>query len=144
MKTLTPNHRREVRRSGLGLPLLTVLGLMLAGCPGQNDHNVYIAALTNAPPARTANINNYNDDHSIKISRGAALAIYCYDSCDYGCIAPEFIIADPSLLEVRETYYPGASGGGFVLFGKKAGATTLRVRTTCADQLYLVQVVAGE
>jgi len=115
---------------------------LVAGCPNPYPDYVEVSAVTGAPPCRTARITNRVDDHAIHISRGVALGMRCYDTCDGQCIAPQFLVADPALIEVREAYFAGSAG--HVIYGKASGTTTLTVVTTCSSQRYNVTVTADE
>lgn len=133
--------RHHARRNLLALLLTVTCMSMVAGCEDYPDY-VEVSAVTGAPPSRTAHITNSETEHSIHLSKGVALGLRCYDSCDGACIAPQFVIGDQTLLEAHEAYFAGSAG--HVLFAKEAGTTTLVVDTTCAHRIYTVVITADE
>lgn len=130
------------RHALLSLLVALSASTLVAGCPDPYTDYVEVSAVTGAPPSRTAQIINRVDEHAIRISRGVALGMRCYDTCDGQCIAPQFLIADQALVEVREAYFAGSAG--YVIFGKAQGTTTLTVDTTCSNQVYTVTIIADE
>jgi hypothetical protein len=136
---------------------LAILALtVLAGCPEPVEEPppwVEISAITTPPPASTALVRNQEyvdgkqvDVYEITLSTGVALGTACADSCAYtnslqiGCAGAKLTAGDPALLGVYPIYHDGKSGE-FALVASAAGATTLRVQTTCATQDYKVNIV---
>jgi hypothetical protein len=118
-----------------------VLTLAASACPGDEDTDaVEIYALTAAPPARTATITNTEERHRVELSSGVAIAFSCWESCEYECVAPEFVIGDPSLVEIRPIFRLRGGSTAWVMIGKSPGSTQLVVRTTCTNQAYSVQI----
>lgn len=122
-----------------------LLGLLLAlsasACPGEEDTEVVeIYALTAAPPARTATITNTEEVHRVELSSGVAIAFGCWESCEYECVVPEFVVSDPSLVEIRPIFRLRGGSAAWVMIGKSPGSTQLVVRTACTNQAYSVQI----
>ena len=105
---------------------------------------IEISQSSSAPPAREAEIVNdsYDDIHSIRLSVGVSILVECYSQCDWSCVDPQFVAADPSLLDVlpvEDSQYRG----GYVLVGRAVGQTTLTVSSDCAEQIYDVEVLSA-
>lgn len=121
--------------------LLGVLALLACDPVPEAEPDIVIVASTAAPPARSAEIVNDDPTYSVTLSTGAVLAARCWDSCEYQCIAPELTVGDPNLLEIRSVYRYGSSSSELALIGKRAGSTTLTIRTKCAERSYAVSVL---
>jgi hypothetical protein len=137
-----------VRRAAVvGLAFLIGAGLLLAaillsGCPSESSaKTVELYALTSAPPARTALVTDTDVEHSLTITRGVALALACWDSCDGPCVDPTITVADPTLAAVRAVSRPTSATPAWVLVAAASGQTQLSVATTCATQTYSLRVV---
>jgi hypothetical protein len=126
-----------MRRALLALPAL--LALALAGCPDPStEKDISIWSSSYAPPSRVGKVTSTDEERSIQISRGLALAIGCWDTCDYGCVSPTFTAANPELLTVRPVY--SSYGSSYVILAKAAGTTTLTISDSCASVDYAVTV----
>jgi len=127
--------------SRLAVVFLPLLGL-LAGCPPPSEPTIEVYAVTAAPPARTAAIVTSDEEHTITISRGVALAMACWDSCRGACDSPTFTVGNPEVVSVRPASRPSTTGATWVLVAAAAGETSLTVRSACAEEVYAVNVLA--
>ena len=120
------------------LPLLGALALCATGCPEDPvtpEINLY--SVTVAPPGRAATL--VSDDlqgHEVRMSRGLAFAIGCWNNCKGSCVAPTFEVADPAIAEVRPVYRSAGGYPTWVIVAKSSGTTQLTVADTCAQQAY--------
>lgn len=118
------------------------LALTAVGCPKADEppKRIEIYALTAPPPARTAQIFNSDASHRVVIGRGVAVAITSWTTCPN---TPDTALTtgDATVLGTRAVYRRGMANQ-FLLFGVKAGVTTLIARNGCAEQRYDVEVRA--
>ena len=129
-------------------PAVVVTVLALAGCPADAPppERAELTAITAAPPgSRAAVVNRYSEEeevHEIELSLGVAIAVRCWDTCgpDAVCSLAKLTAGEPALLGVRPVYRGGPREGEFALIASGAGATTLRVQTSCAAGEYRVTV----
>jgi hypothetical protein len=124
------------------LPLALLAALALAGCPDpESSEDISIYAITSAPSFQKADVVSDDEERSVTMTAGVALAVSCWDTCDYSCENATLVAGNPDLLGVRLVYrrsgYPG-----WALLARAAGTTTLTVTTACASQVYDVTVEA--
>jgi hypothetical protein len=124
-------------------PLAGLLAAALSGCPEPSEPDIEIYSITGAPVGRTARVHNVVDPpaHDIQITRGVAVAVGCWDSCDYTCQAPTLTSADDSVVRVRQLYRAASSATQFVLVAVAPGTTEVTVETGCARRSYPVSVL---
>jgi hypothetical protein len=124
--------------------LAALLALALAGCPEEAEDEIEIYAFTAAPVGLTAAVRNQYDPplHDVQITSGVTIAVGCWDSCDYTCVAPTLVSADPGVLRVQPLYRATSSATQFVLIAVAPGSTHVTVRTDCAEASYAVEVLA--
>ena len=123
-------------------PALLAMATLLALASCETTPWIEISASSGSPPAREASITNRDGEHRIVLSVGVALMFDCYSGCHWPCEDPQFVVANPSVLDVlpvEEHYYSDR----FVLVGRSVGHTTLTVSSECADQLYDVEVISA-
>jgi len=133
-------------RSYIALALIA-LGLASLGandCQTTTPDEVAIYTLTAAPLGRTALVQEADRtiprEARVQLTRGVATAVRCWDTCEYTCVEPKLVSADPTVLAVRPLLRPGMSGE-FVLVAVKSGTTTVTLESDCATKTYPVQVV---
>ena len=116
--------------------------VFLAGCPDPEQPEVELYAITNAPPASRAVVVNdtHNDNYSIELSTGVAIAAQCWSSCNSTCM-PIVTVSDGALLEVRPVFRANGSKSEVALIAKRPGTATLRVDSGCATRTYYLSVV---
>jgi hypothetical protein len=123
------------------LAAAAALALAITGCPHtETPKRVEIFAVTTAPPARVAQIVSSDTEHRIVITRGVAVAVSSWTSCP-GDTKTVLAPAEPAVLDARSVYRNGAPNQ-FVLWGQRAGTTTLSVQNNCTEQRYDVTVLA--
>jgi hypothetical protein len=112
---------------------------VLAGCPGPG-----FDALNTPPPGKTAVVDQ--DEQTIKISRGVALAIGCSAACE----GFEASTENSTLLGVKRAYldqlvYFGAKGRqprpAAVIYGLTAGRTKLFLSNDSGESSYEVEII---
>jgi hypothetical protein len=115
--------------------IAALLLLTLAGC------DPTLEALTAPPPGATAVLDNENQ--TIRLSRGAAMAIACTDGGQL-CDDMSVVVADASIAGARVAFHnvleftfegpqPATS---FVVFGKSPGKTTVIVDSAAGGVTY--------
>jgi len=117
------------------------LACLALGCPSPAPKHVALYPMTAAPPARTLEVLNKSERHSVTVSSGVAFGVTTSDSCENTPEPPTLEIADESVLKHRPLAR-GTSKREWVLLAVRPGKTTLTVRAQCATQSYEVTVVA--
>jgi hypothetical protein len=131
-----------VRSVGSAFAFSGALALVTMGCfPAEHPKRAEIYPTTAAPPARVLEIVNKDERHAISVSRGVAFGVAASDDCPGTAPPPTLVIADESVLKLH-AIAKNASKREWVLWGAKAGQTTVTVRAECATQVYEVTVVA--
>ncbi|MCC6623735.1 MAG: hypothetical protein IT385_20925 [Deltaproteobacteria bacterium] len=120
-------------------------GLGANDCDPQSTDDVSIYTFTAAPLGASALVQERDPtiprEARVQITAGVALAVRCWDNCDYTCVEPRLVSADPSTLAVRPLLRPGMTGE-FALVAVKSGSTTLTLESDCATKTYPVEVIA--
>lgn len=130
-----------MRWAVVSLAILAVTAL--AGCPDPDDPDVELYAFTSAPVGRTATVRNQYDPeaHDIEMTRGVAVGVGCWDSCDYYCVAPSVSSSDEGVVRVKEVYRANTTTKQFVLIAVAPGNAQVVVSTLCAQKSYPVHVL---
>ncbi len=144
---MTDPTRTLLRAAGAAL---TLLGATTAGCVTELPPRIELYPISSAPPARTFEVFNRDDKHSIVVPIGVAFGVTTSERCTRPDAAkpqlrapePGLSIADASILDARAlTRTQGRHE--WVLFGVKPGRTTVTLKGECATQVYEVDVVSG-
>ncbi|MFO0750662.1 MAG: hypothetical protein U1F43_34080, partial [Myxococcota bacterium] len=85
--------RVSLRRAAGALATLALAATGLgADCSTTTPHEVAMVNLTQPPAGRVGFITEEDRDldtvRAVKLTRGVALAVRCWDSCDYVCTEP--------------------------------------------------------
>ncbi|MBI2388116.1 MAG: hypothetical protein HYV09_00750 [Deltaproteobacteria bacterium] len=121
--------------------LISAFATAAIGCPKADQaKRIEIYALTAPPPARAAQITNGDAAHRVVIGKGVALAVTSWTTCP-GSPDTALSSADPTTLGTRTVYRRGMPDQ-FLIFGVRAGFTTLTAKNGCAEQRYDVEVRA--
>lgn len=157
-KDLHLERTQQVERAGqvdqgrsLGRWVARVAGLALvfalsvgADCDPERAADVALYTTTGAPPTAVARLQEADAergrDARIELSSGVVLAVRCWDTCDYTCDRPELIVGDASVLSVLEVERLGSRSPEYALVAHQPGSTTLRVRTSCFEKTYQIDV----
>ncbi len=126
-----------------GIVFAALVVAMLAGCPDPSDPDVELYAITSAPVGRTASVRNEYDPtaHDVEMTRGVAVGVGCWDSCDYYCVAPSVSSSDEGVVRVKEIYRANSTAKQFVLIAVAPGNAQVVVSTVCAQKTYPVHVL---
>lgn len=131
--------------ASLGAVMALAASQLAADCNPTGPHEVSIYGLNTAPLGRTATITEDEPDldevRGVALSRGVALAVHCWDDCDYTCVEPTLTSSDPTVVRVAALARQGVTGE-HVLVGVAPGQATLTLHSRCADKTYPVTVTA--
>lgn len=134
----------------IGRALVLVIAVAgLAGCPGPGsaEPEIYLGALTAAPPSLTGEVRNpFDEPPSIEISLGVGLGLGCTELCPGrspsvpDCSGAIFAIEPAELGEIHPVDLPGREGT-VLLIADAPGRGALTVETPCAEKTYELEVV---
>ena len=134
--------RARLTASALG----ATLGLLSLGgdCTTTTPDEVAIYTLSAAPPGRVARVleadRSVPREAGISITRGVAVAVRCWSTCDYVCVEPTLVSADSTTLMARPLLRQGFTGE-FTLVAVKPGKTSVTLTSECGTKTYPVEVV---
>lgn len=122
-------------------PLIAVMLTVLTGCPEERNHNVTLYQRTGAPPTLQADLEQGEDGAigTIRLSRGVAMAVACWDSCpsaELNCEHVTVAVDETNIITVHPVYDPYGEDDTFVLSGATSGATNVTVTTRCGSKQY--------
>jgi hypothetical protein len=131
--------RRQSCLLALGVAALT---LGTAGCEPT------LAALTTPPPGREAELDT--DSDAVRLSEGVALAIECREQSG-PCTGLAVESDDPAVADARAVYRDELatstsgprSASAFVVVGRRAGQTRVRLSTDDGSRSLEVEVIAA-
>jgi hypothetical protein len=113
--------------------------LLLTGCPGPDyEPQVALVQATGAPPTLTAQIVDDDDTQQIRMSRGVAMGVTCWDSCPEmtkSCQALTVTSGDESVISVQDAFRSNGQRT-LVLSAHAQGTTTISVHTACGSKTY--------
>ena len=129
-----------------GWMLVGLVGLL--GCEPL-EAEVFLGALTTAPPGLTGSVQNPFEEEvppSIQLSLGVGLGIGCSEQCPDrsfsvpDCIGASYTAEPPGLLQIHPVSLDSREGV-ILAVADEVGSGTLRVRTQCADKEYQLRVI---
>lgn len=132
-----------MRRQALSLGIALVALTVWTGCPVEPPvEEVYLWQTSGAPPSLTAKLDNSEiEARTIHISRGAVMAVRCWETDENDCENLELDVDPPELIQVHEVYVLGGYvQNAYALVGGSKGSGVLTVRTPKAVAYYTVFV----